>query len=185
MIRINLLPIRQLKKRQRIKNEVLAFTASFIVVLSILGFIGLAMANKIDTLNKNIQQLEQRKASFKPMLKEIDQLKKDKLALEAKITAIKQLQAGSQITVRVLDALASSTPTERMWLTSLRQSGTGLQISGVALDNETIAQYMKQIEASPYFAKTDLTNSSQTVVAGQKLKSFSLNIGIVVSQKTP
>lgn len=185
MIRINLLPIRQIKKRQRIKNEVLGFTASLVLVLAVLGFIGLAMANKIDTLNKNIKQLEQRKASFNPMLKEIDKLKKDKLALENKLTAIKQLQAGSQITVRVLDELARSTPTERMWLTALRQGGSGLQLTGVALDNETIAQYMKQLEASPYFASTDLTNSSQTVVAGQKLKSFSLNVSIVVSKQTP
>lgn len=182
MIRINLLPIRQIKKRQRIKNEVLGFLASFVFVLAVLGFIGLAMANKIDNLNKTIRQLQQRKASFAPMLKEIDQLKKDKQALETKLNAIKQLQAGSQITVRVLDELARRTPTDRMWLTSLKQHGGTLELKGTALDNETIAQYMKQLEASTYFSSTDLSSSSQTVVAGQKLKSFSLNVNIVISQ---
>jgi type IV pilus assembly protein PilN len=67
-----------------------------------------------------------------------------------------------------------------MWLSSLQQSSGLLQLQGTALDNETIAQYMQQLEASEYFEKTELTSSSQTDIAKQKLKSFSLTSTVVV-----
>ena len=100
--------------------------------------------------------------------------------MEQKLDSIKKLQAGSQVTVRVLDEVASRTPTSRMWLTSLQQSAGRLQLQGIALDNETIAQYMQQLEASEYFEKTELTSSAQTDVAKQKLKSFALTINVIV-----
>ena len=95
-----------------------------------------------------------------------------------KLDSIKKLQSGSQITVRVLDEVASRTPTTRMWITSLQQSAGRLQLQGIALDNETIAQYMQQLEASEYFEKTELTSSAQTDIAKQKLKSFSLTLTV-------
>jgi type IV pilus assembly protein PilN len=65
-----------------------------------------------------------------------------------------------------------------MWLNSLKYSSGTLVISGVALDNATIAQYMTDLTSSPYFADADLANSSQKVIAGNNLKSFSLAIKV-------
>ncbi|MGV1100462.1 PilN domain-containing protein [Thiovibrio sp. JS02] len=180
MIRINLLPVRQLKKRQRVKAELGVFTSSLLAILALLAVFGFSLAGTITTMKDEIASLENKKKSYEPKLKEIAKLQKDKQLLQAKLDAIKELQSNAQITVRVLDEVASRTPTNRMWLTSLQQSAGKLQLQGVALDNETIAQYMQQLEASQYFKNTDLTSSSQTVVAGQKLKSFSLTVNVIV-----
>ncbi|MFA6465789.1 MAG: PilN domain-containing protein [Desulfurivibrionaceae bacterium] len=180
MIRINLLPIRQLKKRQRLKTELLGFAAALVLVLFVLAIGWFALANNIANLNDDIAALEKKKQSYQPIIKEIDTLKKEKQLVEQKLDSIKTLQADAQVTVRVLDEVASRTPTSRMWLNSLQQSSGRLQLQGIALDNETIAQYMQQLEASEYFEKTELTSSAQTDVAKQKLKSFALTINVVV-----
>ena len=170
MIRINLLPIRQMKKRARLKTELLGFSAALALVLFVLVVGWFVLGGKIANLKEEIVALEQKKQSYQPILKQI---------VEQKLDSIKKLQAGAQVTVRVLDEVASRTPTNRMWLNSLQQSTGRLQLQGIALDNETIAQYMQQLEASEYFEKTELTSSAQTDVAKQKLKSFSLTINVV------
>lgn len=178
MIRINLLPIKQIKKRIRLRNEVAILVASFFAVLVILGTISYAMSQKADGLNNEIKTLEKKKASYRPILNQIARLQRDKKNLETKLNTIEQLKKGSQLTVRILDEVANRTPTSRLWLQSFKQSGGQLQLTGVALDNETIAQYMKQLNSSPFFADIDLANSSQTVIAGNKLKSFSLTFRV-------
>jgi type IV pilus assembly protein PilN len=179
MIRINLLPIRQLKKRARLKTELLGFSAVFALVLLVLVVVWFALAGKIANLKEELVALEKKKLSYQPIITQIETLKKEKQMVEQKLDSIKKLQAGAQVTVRVLDEVASRTPTSRMWLNSLQQSAGRLQLQGIALDNETIAQYMQQLEASEYFEKTELTSSAQTDVAKQKLKSFSLTINVV------
>ena len=178
MIRINLLPIKQIKKRIRLRNEVIILAASFFAVLAILGTVSYAMSQKVDGLNAEIKALEKKKASYRPILNQIAKLQRDKKSLETKLKTIEQLKQGSQITVRILDEVANKTPTNRLWLQSFRQSGSQLQLAGVALDNATIAQYMQQLNSSPFFNNTELSNSSQTVIAGNKLKSFSLTFNV-------
>ncbi len=179
MIRINLLPIRQLKKRQRLRKELMGFSAALALVLLILAVGWVALIGKVANLQDDLVALEQKKQSYQPILKQIETLKKEKQMVEQKLDSIKKLQAGAQVTVRVLDEVASRTPTSRMWLSSLQQSTGRLLLQGIALDNETIAQYMQQLEASEYFEKTELTSSAQTDVAKQKLKSFSLTINVI------
>jgi type IV pilus assembly protein PilN len=183
MIRINLLPVRQMKRRQKAVNEFLIFTLSVAVVLLGIGVAGGVIAHTKSSLNKDIQQLQVKKNSYAPILKQIADLKKKKKNLEAKIDTIKKLKKGSQVTVRILDEIADRTPPNRIWLKSLQQKGAGMKLAGVALDNATIAQYMIALAASPNFTAANLQSSKQTVVEGSKLKDFSLNVGI--KQATP
>lgn len=183
MIRINLLPIKQLKQRARLKQELLLFVSSLGVLLVVLALWAVAMGRTVKGLQEEITALDQKKASYQAILTEIAKMKQERELLEKKLAAIKLLQSKSQTTVRVLDEVASRTPSTRMWLTSLQQTGPSLKLDGVALDSETIAQYMQQIEASEYFKNTELSGSvSQTVVAEQKLRSFSLTLSIVNEQ---
>lgn len=185
MIRINLLPVERIRKRQRLGREVAAFGGSFVLLLVLLGAVGFGMVRTIGALHGDIRALEEKKKSYRPILRQIAKLQKDKKTLETKLQAITRLKAGSQLTVRVLDEVASRTPVSRMWLTALNQSGSQLSLTGVALDNATIAQYMQALEASPFFAGAELANSSQTVVAGQKLKSFALALQLVQPAPVP
>ena len=178
MVRINLLPVKQIKKVLKARKEVIAFLLTFIMLLLVLFGVGLFRVLHIEELNATIQSLEIEKNSYQSTINEIEQLKKDKAKLETKMTTIKKLKKGSRITVRILDELATVTPTNRLWINTFVQTPSALKLSGVALDNETIAQFMKRLKDSPLFTDAELANSSMTVVSGQKLKSFSLTCNI-------
>lgn len=179
MIHINLFPVKQIKKRIKARNELLCFVL-------ILAFFGLclgghtwSMSKSADKISGQIKKLEKKKAENQHILKQIEELKQAKLNLETKLDVIKRLRMDSQVTVRVLDEITDNTPADRIWLKSLQQSSGQLRFSGVALDNATIAAYMRDMTASPFFASADLKKSSQTVIQGQKLKSFSMTLVVI------
>ena len=179
MIKINLLPVKQIKKNQKVRREVVGFLISLLTLFVVMGVVAYGKVAHIDNLKVTINKLQQERNKYQSTIKEIEKLKKDKAKLETKLATIKKLKRGSQITVRVLDEIASLTPANRLWLNSLNQTAGQLKLSGIALDNETIAQYMDRIKDSPYFSRAELNKSSLTVVAGRKLKSFSLTCSIV------
>lgn len=178
MIRINLLPVRQIRKKQRLLKEVAVFGLVLVVLAASLTLFGMSLGRQVGELHQQIGRLNHKKATYNRLLAELRQMKKKKELIDKKIATIRKLKKDSQLGARVLDQLASRTPTERVWLTSLKYSPNRLVISGVALDNATIAQYMDQLTASPYFANVDLASSSLKVVAGNNLKSFSMAIRI-------
>ncbi len=178
MIRINLLPVRQIKRRQQILWQAIAFLASLILLLAGMGVTSVSLSHQADQLRDQITTLNAQKISFQAISEKIKKFKEDKAALEQKLTVINDLRSGSQLQVRVLDAIATLTPSDRLWLISLQQSTNRLQLDGIALDNATIAQYMKDLDASPYFSATTLGGASLTQIAGKKLKSFTLTISV-------
>jgi type IV pilus assembly protein PilN len=174
MIRINLLPVKQIKKVLKAKNEVIAFLLALLGLVVVILGLAYSRIVVVDNLNTTITELKKEKNSYQSTINEIEKLKKDKAKLETKLATIKKLKKGSHISVRIIDEIAVLIPPSRMWLNSLVQTPDSLKLSGVALDNETIAQFMKLLKESPLFVNTELANSSLVVVANRKLKSFSL-----------
>jgi type IV pilus assembly protein PilN len=175
MLKINLLPVRQLKKRAKAKNQLFGMFFLFLLVLAALGITGALQAQKISDYQADIAALQKEKDSFTPTLKKIEKLKKDKEELVRKTDIIKKLKTESSLTVRTLDEVANRVDNQRMWLDSLQQQNSSLRLSGVALDNQTIAQFMDNLKESPIVQDVTLTNSSLKVVSGRNLKSFELN----------
>lgn len=181
MIRINLLPIRQIKKRVRARNEVLVFITSLVLLLALLGGAAWSLNQKVTSTKETIASLNKKKAQYNAIINEMKQLDADRAKLTVKIDAIKQLKSKSQTTVRLLDEIAKATP-DSIWLESLRQAGANVSLTGIALDNTRLADYMDSLTASPYFSSATLGRSSLKEIAGQKLKSFSLTLSITIPE---
>lgn len=173
-----------MKKRARARNEIIAFIASFVALLAILGIIFFGLNQKVSSLQGSIKQLQAKKASYNTILNEIKKLDKDKAILDAKIEVIKKLKTKSQISVRLLDAIASATPQTSIWLKTLKQNGAQVALTGIALDNTRLAAYMNTLTALPYFSKATLGKSALINVAGRKLKSFTLTLAVDQSAAT-
>jgi type IV pilus assembly protein PilN len=174
MLRINLLPVRQIKKRATAKKQLFGMLLLFLCVGVLLAAVGLFQVQKIDGLKTDIASLKKEKKSYAPTLAKIANYKKQIEELTRKTEIIKKLKKDSSLTVRVLDEVAKRVDNERVWLSSLQQQGSSLRLSGVALDNQTVAQFMDTLKASPYVKGVSLTNSSLKGVSGRNLKSFQL-----------
>jgi type IV pilus assembly protein PilN len=174
MLKINLLPIRQLQQHARACNEVFGFVVIFVLLLIILGGTAMLQANKATAIQTETTRLNQEKKTYDKILAEIKKLEADKKELENKIGIIKKLKEESSLTVHVLDEVARKLDSTRMWLTALDQQKASLSLTGIALDNKTIAEFMDTLEVSPFISNVNLSDSSLTKVAGQDLKAFSI-----------
>lgn len=166
MIRINLLPIREIERafgrRQRLSLAALGLATSLLVMLVPYLMQGRRLAAldmRIEQLNKEIQaiNLQVREA------REIDGLRKE---VQTKLQIIEDLNRKRVGPARVLDDLSAASP-ENLWLVDFNEVGSSATFTGLALDNETIARFMRQLQASPYFYGVDLVETSQQAQAGQ------------------
>ena len=185
MIHINLLPVRQIKKKIQARKRVFGLGITFLAVLALLGVVALVLGFKVGELQASIVALQKEKAKYQTTINQIEQLKKDQTLLETKLNTISQLKKGSQLAVRVMDEFASLTPSSRLWINSMSFGGAVLRISGIALDNATIADFMETIVTSPFFESVQLSGTSTTNFGGRKLKSFSFSIKVINADYEP
>jgi type IV pilus assembly protein PilN len=106
----------------------------------------------------------------------MEELKAD---LERKLGVIKQLKANKTGPVHMLDQLSEATP-EKLQLISLDEKQGKIQLTGVAVNNEVISQFMSNLERSEYFTDVFLNEIDQSEKDGVKLKDFSIRSRLVV-----
>ena len=77
--------------------------------------------------------------------------------------------------------ISAEIPAEKIWLERLVQSANSMTLSGVALSNESIAEFMRNLESSPYVIKgtVNLTHSRQTLISNMKLREFQVSYQFV------
>ena len=184
MIYINLLPVREIKRRARAKNQIILSSVSFLVFLTLLALFAWYQGTVIDELNTKHTNIQNEKKKFQKIVNQIKQIDSEKDLLNKRIGVIKSLKQESSLTVHVLDEVASLTPSRRLWLKSLSQSLSSLSISGMALDDQTIAQYMDDLEASSYIRNVHLANTTMDRFADRDLKSFSISCAVGFEKET-
>ena len=72
-----------------------------------------------------------------------------------------------------------------MWLTALTQQGNVLSLTGIALDNQTVADFMDKLKTSPFVQNVELSNSSLRKISDRNLKEFSLTCAISQPKQPP
>ena len=183
MLRINLLPVRQLKKRARAQKELLGLGFLFLATLVLLFLVAMWQLHSISSLEADKKSLTAERTALAPQIARLKALKDEMKELERKTNIIKKLRSEASLTVRVMDEIANRVDSQRMWLTSLQQNSTGLTITGVALDNQTVAQFMDALSASDFVVDVSLANSSMQVISGRNLKSFVIHCTVTYPEQ--
>ena len=174
MIEINLLPVREARRRESLRFQLSIAILSLFFVVIIIAYLNMSATNREQKVDKEMNLVQTRLAELQKIVGEIDKLKQEKAKLEQKRAVIQDLDRGRLRAAYILGELSQRTP-EKVWIESLDKSGKSLKISGVALDNETIANFMTVLERSKYFGGVQLVASEQISRGGMKLKKFSLN----------
>ncbi len=78
--------------------------------------------------------------------------------------------------MRLMGLISAEIPADKIWLERLVQSANSMTLSGVAMNNESIAEFMRNLESSPYIIKgtVNLTHSRQTLISNMKLREFQI-----------
>jgi len=89
--------------------------------------------------------------------------------------------------VRLMALISAEVPAEKIWLERLVQSSNSMTLDGVALSNEAVAEFMRNLESSSYVVKgtVNLTHSRQAVMSNMKLREFQLTYQFVRFSQLP
>lgn len=173
MIKINLLPFRVSKKKETLKQQIIIMATVLIAALVAVCFIYIMTLGKISTAKDEIAKSENELQELKKKIGEIDNLKKLQAEVQKKLDVLNQLRR-EKVGPATRLARISDIVSEKMWLTKYQESGTSVSISGLAYNEELIADFMRKVQASPEFTNVDLQVSEQQEINGIKLKRFDL-----------
>jgi type IV pilus assembly protein PilN len=179
MIEINLLPVRAARKKESARFQLTMFALILVFVLIIVAYFKWSADKREARIDIQLKLVQEDLVRLDKEVGEIDELKQRKAKLEQKLTVIRDLDKGRLRAAYILGELSQRTP-EKMWIESLDKSGKDLKISGVALDNETIANFMDVLGRSKYFTGVELEITEQIDRGGMKLMKFSLRCATVL-----
>ena len=170
MILINLLPHREARRQQR-KNAFFA-GIGFAVLFgaAIIGGWYTVVNAQINTQEEHNQFLSNEIKRLDAQIADVATLKAEIEALKARQKAVEDLQADRNMPVYLLNELVKQTP-EGVYLTSVKQGGQQVAITGVAQTNERISEFLRNVaNNSPWLEKPILVEiKSQTMqVAGSR-----------------
>ena len=178
MIKINLLLARKEKKKGVMKKEFIVLILSVVLLLAVFIFIQWGLNKKMeDTLAQNAQR-RQEIAKYKSLTTEVEKKKQEQKMLQNRLDIINSLKKDKARAAMVLDELSIDKP-EKLQLESLKKDGAKLGIEGVALDDETIANFMTNLRKSKLFKNVDLIVSEQVELSKMKVKKFVLSCEII------
>ena len=178
MIKINLLLARK-EKKVGLRKEYIVLILSVVLLLAVLGLIQWRLEKeKEDTLTQ-ISNTKKEIAYYKSLTTEVNKAKEAQKTLQDKLNVINTLRKEKAGPARVLDEMSIDKP-EKLHFTSLKKEGSKLGIEGLALDDETIANFMTNLRKSKLFKNVDLIVSEQVEQSKIKLKRFVLSCEIVL-----
>ncbi|MEW6376178.1 MAG: PilN domain-containing protein [Thermodesulfobacteriota bacterium] len=179
MIKINLLQARKEKKKVGIRKEFIIVILSIALLCIILLVVQWKLnKEKEDTLVK-ISNTKKEITYYKSLTTEVDKAKAAQKTLQDKLNVINALRKEKGGPARVLDEISIDKP-EKIHLESLKKEGSKLGIEGIALDDETVANFMTNLRKSKLFKNVDLIVSEQTELSKIKLKKFILSCEIIL-----
>jgi len=179
MIEINLLPVREARRRADLRQQAMQVLLVLIVVGAGIGYAHSQITSQIGSAERRIRQMESDIKQFQPQLDQVAAFRKKKANLEKKIDIIDGLDRARKGPVQVLDQLAIHTP-ERLWLTSLSTNEGKLELKGESLDNELVAVLLHGLGESKYFDRVDLDSTELGQdKGGLKTVSFKLQAMLV------
>ena len=105
MIKINLLPYREILKKESIITHAVIAGASLLLLILIIVLVDSVMRSKINKVEKNISKIERKLAEGKVQVAEIKKLKQDKERYRKQFQVIENLRKGKEGLVRILHEL--------------------------------------------------------------------------------
>jgi type IV pilus assembly protein PilN len=179
MIKINLLVARKGKVKVGVNKEVVILLLSIAISIVLLAFIQWKVNKGKEEILAQISNTKKEITYYKSLTTEVNKAKEAQKVLQDKLNVINTLRKEKESPAKVLDELSIDKP-DKIQLESLKKEGTKLGIEGIALDDETVANFMTNLRKSRIFRNVDLIVSEQVEQSKIKLKKFILSCEIAL-----
>jgi type IV pilus assembly protein PilN len=182
MVRINLLPHREEKRKQRKKAFAALMVLSALAGVAIVLAVGGYNARAIAVQEQRNRVLQDANAALDVRIARIATLKQEIEALKARQQAVEDLQGDRNQPVYLLDELVRQTPAG-VYLKGFRQDGQRVTVNGYAQSQERVSELLRNLAGgSPWLERPDLIEVKSGVIgqakSPRKVVEFSLVVGI-------
>jgi len=181
-VRINLLPHREEKRRQRKAAFAALLVLSALIGVGLVLLVGAVNARAIAVQEQRNNVLKTANATLDEKIGRIATLKQEIEALKARQQAVEDLQGDRNQPVYLLDELVRQTP-EGVYLKGFKQDGQRVLLNGYAQSQERVAEFLRNLSGnSPWLERPDLTEVRAAMVTQgktpRKVVEFTLNVSI-------
>ena len=179
MTRINLLPYRNEKRKQRL----IAFGFASVVAaaggFAVVGFVYFALLGAIANQENRNNFLNEEIAKLDKQIAEIETLRQERQALLDRKKVIERLQSNRSQAVKIFDQLVRQVP-DGVYLQEIMQTPTQLRLIGYAQSNARVSTLMHALNASSIFANPNLVEiKAEKNASGGRTSRFDLWVTVI------
>ena len=200
MIRVNLLPIKQARRRSAGRTQLVMFGALIGLEIAVILLLWLIAESDLEREQKRVQQFQAEVAAAKEEVKDAKQLEAQKEQLQKQLAVLDRLEAQRSGPVRVLDefqAIMSPPRNEedrfaqlqknwnvdwdprRLWVEKLIEMGGSFKLVGKAVNADDVAEFLQRLTTAEHFYEVQLdvvqAEKSARSSDGTSIVSFTIN----------
>jgi len=188
MIKINLLPVRDKFKEANIRRQIGIGVVAVVAALVVMGLLAITNLAALRFLHNDKRELSQQLEALKREVGDLSKLEKERKDLELRKETILKLTKNMLGTVMALDELTDAKP-DAVYFISLEQKNPGapwedftIVLKGIAVDNEIVAQFMRNLEKVTIFSEVDLNYTKSSRLKDVELTFQEFQLSVKVSQ---
>jgi Tfp pilus assembly protein PilN len=151
-----------------------------IPLLAILAIAALFFFQKSEISKEQslLTKAEEEKQTLQYVVVKLEELQQQRELLQRKIDLIVRLQAEQPSAVIILDELSRKLP-DWVWLTEAAFDGEIVILKGRTVNNNLLAEYIRNLQESPHFSVVNLIQTIQRRQRNDEYNEFSLSAKFV------
>ena len=184
MIRVNLLPHREEKRKRRQQQFGVLAGLAALLGLAVVGIVWVFLDQQVTQQQANVAYMKAEIDKLDKQIEEIRKIREETASLLAKKQVVEGLQSNRSEPVQLLDQLLRQLP-EGVYLKAIKQVGPKVNVMGYAQSNARVSTLMRNLGASPYLENPELIEIKAVPApdkSGNRVNEFSMNISIKRAQ---
>ena len=180
MIRVNLLPHREEKRKRRQQQFMVLAGIALVVGLVVASAVWLFFDQQVTLQRDNVAYMKIEIDKLDKQIEEIRKIREETASLLAKKQVVESLQSNRSEPVQLLDQLLRQLP-EGVFLKAIKQVGPKVNVMGYAQSNARVSTLMRNLGASPYLENPELIEIKAVPAPNNpntRVNEFSMNISI-------
>ncbi|MEN8223269.1 MAG: PilN domain-containing protein [Acidobacteriota bacterium] len=151
-----------------------AVVGASVLTVFIIGGMYFLQSNKLSDVKKNLEERRARLVELEEVLQTLKTLEKTKKDLKNKVDIIQSLNSRKQVAVKMMDQLSRALP-EMVWLKNMKFTNNTVSLSGSALSNNLIADFINNLKSTNYFGNIKFKDSVRKKQSGVDVFNFRLD----------
>jgi type IV pilus assembly protein PilN len=183
MIRINLLPHREIRRKKQQEHFFILLGLVTVFGIGVWFVVHTFLNDRLDDQNSRNKYLQEEIVKLDKQIDEIKVLKEQIASLLARKKVVETLQLNRSEVVHLLDQLARQLP-EGIYLRSIKQVGTRVTITGYTQSQARVSTLMRNLEASQHLENPGLVEIKAVAQGASRINEFTMNINITRPKPT-